>query len=340
MKKRATYQQIASETGVSIATISRILTGSSNVANETREQVLSVLADHGYDIAEIQARKPPEGKNILIFNIPSMENPFYSQIAQGAKSAASRHRYHLLINEEHINEDNFSNITGLIQKFNVAGLITTNHVPRELLRKLNSMVPLVQCCEFDEELKIPYVSIDDIAATRKTMEYLFSLGRKNIAFISGPFRYKYARHRLRGYVEFLEKAGIERNKEFIIQLPGINYEMAVSTAEHLLCSLKKPDAFYCTSDVYAAAVIKACARLGLNIPRDVVVAGFDNIDISSIITPTITTTNQPKFQLGFSSCELLVELINNPAMTIRNILLETELIVRESTSPVSVDRGS
>lgn len=336
MKKKATYQQIASEAGVSIATISRILTGSSNVANKTREQVLAALAEYGYDIAAIQARKPPADKNILIFNIPSMGNPFYSQIAQGAKSAASRHRYHLLINEEHINENSFSNITGLIQKFNVAGLITTNHVPRELLRKLNAMTPLVQCCEFDEELKIPYVSIDDIAATGKTMEYLFSLGRRNIAFINGPFRYKYARHRLRGYLEFLDKAGIEQNKEFLIQLPDISYEMAASTAEHLLCSSKKPDAFYCTSDVYAAAVIKACARLGLNVPRDVVVAGFDNIDISSMVTPSITTTNQPKFQLGFSSCELLVELINNPGMAIRNILLETELIVRESTSPVSL----
>jgi LacI family repressor for deo operon, udp, cdd, tsx, nupC, and nupG len=333
-EKKPTYQQMASEFGVSIATISRILTVSSNVNSKTRERILPALANYGYDIAAIRANKPPSGKNILIFNIPSMGNPFYSQIAQGAKSAASRHQYHLLINEEHINENGFTNITGLIQRFNVAGLITTNHVPRELLKKLNAMLPQVQCCEFDEELNIPYVSIDDIAATRKTMEYLFSLGRRNIAFISGPFRYKYARHRLRGYLEFLEKAGIEENKEFIIQLPDINYDMAASTAEHLLCSAKKPDAFYCTSDVYAAAVIKACARLGLNIPRDVVVAGFDNVDISSMVTPAITTTNQPKFQIGFSSCELLVELINNPDMTVRNILLETELIVRESTSLV------
>jgi LacI family repressor for deo operon, udp, cdd, tsx, nupC, and nupG len=337
-EKKTTYQQIASEAGVSIATISRILTGASNVNSKTRERVLSALVNHGYDIATIQASRPPASKNILVFNIPSMGNPFYSQIAQGAKSAASRHGYHLLINEEHINENTFSNITGLIQKFNVAGLITTNHVPRELLKKLNAILPLVQCCEFDEELQIPYVSVDDIAATSKTMEYLFSLGRKNIAFISGPFRYKYARHRLRGYLEFLEKAGIEQNKEFIIQLPDINYEMAASTAEHLLCSVKKPDAFFCTSDVYAAAVIKACARLGLHIPRDVVVAGFDNVDISSMVTPPITTTNQPKFQLGFSSCELLVELINNPHMAVRTILLETELIVRESTFPVNLNR--
>jgi LacI family repressor for deo operon, udp, cdd, tsx, nupC, and nupG len=98
-----------------------------------------------------------------------------------------------------------------------------------------------------------------------------------------------------------------------------------------------PDAFFCTSDIYAAAVIKSCGRLGLNVPRDIKVTGFDNIEIASMINPTITTVNQPRYQLGFSSCNLLIELINYPKGNIRNILLETELIVRKSTSLLSGD---
>ncbi len=331
--KKSTYQEIAEETGVSIATISRILNGSPNVKDETRKKILDALGNHGYNITELQVRKKPQNSGLIIFNIPSMGNPFYSQITRGAKSAARRHGYQLLVNEEHINDNTMPILMELIQKVNAAGIITTNHVPSHLLKKLNDTLPLVQCCEFDSDLEIPYVSIDDIAATRSTMEYLISLGKKNIAFINGPIRYKYARHRLQGYLESLNRAGIKQDQDLIIQLPDVNYDMAVSAVAQLMHTSKRPDAFFCASDVYAAAVIKSCARLGLNVPRDVVVTGFDNVDISSMANPTITTINQPKFQLGFSSCELLVDMINNPDATVRCILLETELIVRESTSP-------
>jgi LacI family repressor for deo operon, udp, cdd, tsx, nupC, and nupG len=215
---------------------------------------------------------------------------------------------------------------------NATGLITTNHVPTSLLTRLNDALPLVQCCEYDTDLKIPYVSIDDIAAVKTIMEYLLSLGRQHITFINGPIRYKYARHRLQGYLESLERANIAQEPGFIIQLTDVNFDLAVSAVTQLLSGGQKPDAFFCASDVYAAAVIKSCTRMGLNVPRDIMVAGFDNIEIASMLNPTITTVSQPRYQLGFSSCNLLLELIRNPKSNVRNILLETELIVRESTS--------
>jgi LacI family repressor for deo operon, udp, cdd, tsx, nupC, and nupG len=164
------------------------------------------------------------------------------------------------------------------------------------------------------------------------MEYLFSMGRQRIAFINGPIRYKYAKQRLQGYLESLDRAGIARNPELIIQLPEVSYSLAVSAVTQLLGANTPPDAFFCVSDIYAAAVIKSCARMGLNVPRDIMVTGFDNIEIASMITPTITTVNQPQYQLGFSACNLLIELLDNPNAGMRKILLGTELIVRESTS--------
>ncbi|GHV53376.1 DNA-binding transcriptional regulator CytR [Spirochaetia bacterium] len=332
-KKKSTYQKIASDAGVSIATVSRILTGASKVKDETRQRVLGTMAKHGYDIEEIQTNYLNQNGGIIIFNIPSLENPFYSQIVEGAKTAAYRRGYQFLINEQHINENTIANIMNLIETVNVAGIITTNYVPTSLLTKLSETLPLVQCCEYDTDLKIPYVSIDDVSATRTIMEYLLSLGRQRIAFINGPGRYKYTKHRLQGYVNSLEKAGIAREAGLIIQLPEVNFDLAVSAVMQLLSTdVPRPDAFFCVSDVYAAAVIKSCTRMGLNVPRDIMVVGFDNIEIASMLNPTITTVNQPRYQLGFSSCNLLIELINNPKSNVRNIVLETELIVRESTS--------
>jgi LacI family repressor for deo operon, udp, cdd, tsx, nupC, and nupG len=332
IKKKSTYQRIASDAGVSIATVSRLLTGASRVKEETRRKVLETMARHGYDLDELQANRPNQNGGVIILNIPSLGNPFYSRIVEGAKVAAHRHGCQFLLNEEHINDSTFPHIMRLINAVEAVGIITTNHIPPTILTQLSEILPLVQCCEYDTDLKIPYVSIDDIAAAKATMEYLFSLGRRRIAFINGPGRYKYARHRLQGYLDSLKKAGIPPEPGFIIQLPDVNFDLAVSAVMQLLSTGARPDAFFCASDVYAAAVIKSCNRLGLNVPRDIMVVGFDNIEIASMLDPTITTVNQPRYQLGFSSCNLLMELIGSPKCSVRNILLETELIVRESTS--------
>jgi LacI family repressor for deo operon, udp, cdd, tsx, nupC, and nupG len=336
-EKRPTYLEIAEKTGISSATISRVITGASNVKKETRQKVLTALEEHGFDTADIKERERARGERFgrpVIFNIPSMANPFYSQIIFGAKSAATRHGYQFLINEEHINGNTIDQIVNLVQSVNAAGLILTNFVETAHLKKLSSVIPLVQCCEYDASLDLPYVSIDDIAAAHTAMNYLFSLGRRRIVFVNGPIRYKYARHRLQGYTESLEQAGIRLDPALVIQLPEIDYDMAVSVIIQFLNAHrgdKAPDAIFCASDIFAAASIKAAQRLGFSVPGDLVVAGFDNVEIASMISPAITTIDQPRFQIGFSGTELLAERIVNPSVPSRSILLETSLIVREST---------
>jgi LacI family repressor for deo operon, udp, cdd, tsx, nupC, and nupG len=302
------------------------------VSETARDRIFSVMAKHGYEVSGLHLLKSQQKSGIIIFNVPSMANPFYSKIAHGAKTAAGRHGYQVLVNEEHLSNSEALNLIGLLQKINAAGLIVTNHVPKEILKKLKDLVPLVQCCEYDGELNYPYVSIDDISAARSTVNYLISRGKRRIALINGPIRYKYARERLRGYLEALKDAGLEARQEYIIQLPEPDYDMAFSAIGQMLHGDNRPDAFFCASDVCAAGAIKYCLRNGLSVPRDVMVTGFDNVDISSMTYPTITTVNQPRFQLGFLSCEMLIEMINKPETPIRSLLLDTELIIRESTA--------
>ena len=336
--KKSTYQKIAADAGVSIATVSRILTGTSPVKKETRNKVLETMARLGFDIEEIKASQPRQHNGIILFNIPSLENPFHSRIAYGAIIAARRLNYSVLINEDHINENTISGIINLIDMVHAVGMITASYIPTAVLSRLRDVIPLVQCNEFDNEIKIPYVSIDDIASAKTVMKYLLSLGRSRIALINGPPHYKFSRHRLQGYLESLEKAGIARDPRLIVQLPDLSYDLAYSAVTQLLGTDAQPDAFFCVSDIFAAAVIKSCARMGFNVPGDIVVSGFDNIELASMIHPTLTTVNQPRYQLGFSSSSLLIELLNNPKASVRNIILETELIVRESTSLLPGER--
>ena len=118
----------------------------------------------------------------------------------------------------------------------------------------------------------------------------------------------------------------------MVQFPEVSCELAIASTMQLLRTAEPPDAFVTTSDVYAAAVIRAARQVGLRVPQDVMVTGFDNIEFSTVTTPSITTVDQPRIRMGLMACELLVEKISNPALPSKGVLLETELIVRESTS--------
>ncbi|MDR2842549.1 MAG: LacI family DNA-binding transcriptional regulator, partial [Spirochaetaceae bacterium] len=283
--KKTTYQQIAKETGFSIATISRIFTGAQPVKEETRQRVLAILEESGYDISLLPAAEDTQDNRLLIFNVPNIGNPFYTEVLHGAKTAALQRGYQLLTYEEHINENTIGNFLTMLRKVNAAGLILTAHVPQAQLKKLSEVIPLVQCCEYDASLDLPFVSIDDVTAAKTATDYLISLGRKSIAFINGPLRYKYARGRLSGYMESLKNADIPFDPDLVIQLPDINYDLAMSSLAALLESGKRPNAFFCASDVLASAVIKVLLRQGINVPEDIAVVGFDNIDISIMTTP-------------------------------------------------------
>ncbi len=329
--KKIRYVDIAAASGISLATISRVLNKSSNVKEETRDAVLLAMQGLGYDTTGLDEPDVEEG-NLIIFNIPSLENPFYSQIVQGARAAAARNRFNLLLNEDPINDKSIDGFIELLAKTKAVGLILTNCISANHLKRLGALLPLVQCCECIQDEPFPFVTVNDVTAARNAVEYIISLGKKRIAFLNGPLKYKYAQGRLEGYEEALACAGLPQYPELMVQLPEINYDMALAASFQLLNSPKRPDAFFASSDVYAAAALKAVSRIGLRVPDDIVVVGFDNIEISSMCTPSITTVNQPRYQMGLLSCDLLSKLVTKETIPIQKMFLETELIVRESSN--------
>jgi len=152
--------------------------------------------------------------------------------------------------------------------------------------------------------------------------------------INGPMSFKYAVKRQEGFLDTLRKKDISVRPDWIVSLPEVNYQMAYSAVCRLLNNEIRPNAFFVISDVFAAAVIRAAKRFDLRIPEDIIVVGFDNLDISIMTCPTITTVNQPSFQLGYSACELLLDSINHPDMFPKSLILDTELIIRESSAKI------
>lgn len=327
MSKKVTYSEISKLTGISISTISRVVKGNVPVKSETRDRVIAALKKHEY----FDKTNSQYFSKIIFVNIPSMANPFYSKIIEGIEDSANQYGMHVIINVDEINNKTIKRIITLLKETHAAGLITLNHIKPEILEILSKKITLVQCCERVSGLKLPFVTINDIQAAKKAMTHLISHHNKRIAFINGPNYYKYSIDRLEGYKRSLEENNIPFDSEIVIQLPAINYDMAYSSAMQLLTTTTRPDAFFTSSDVLAAAVINAAKKCNLKIPEELEVIGFDNINISTMLSPSITTISQPKYQLGIQSSDTLCRLINGTSGILTQNIIDTELILREST---------
>jgi len=339
MPARATIAQVADLSGVSIATVSRFLNNTASVRSDTGKRIMEAVKELNYPLPDTlpaalseNAQTTPRKTNVILINIPSVSNPFYNDVVRGIQETAQRRGYYTLLNVQHINFSTESLFFDMLNSIRPCGIVVLNHLEQKYFDRLYQTLPFVQCCEYTENQNlVSFTSIDDIHAARTTIEYILTTGHKKIGIITGPERYKYSRHRLQGYMQALDAAGIPVNPDWILQIPEIDFNIALSSVSQLMSQASHPDAIFAVSDVLAAAAIRGCRNAGLSVPGDVVVTGFDNIDISQATVPTITTVNQPKYQLGCMACEFLIEKLLNPTCSPKQVLLNTDLIIRESS---------
>ena len=323
---------VAREAGVSTATVSRAINTPEKVAQKTRRRVNAAIEKLQYSPEDNRSTLSAALTHMILIIIPDFSNMFFSDILSGMNETALRNGYSLLVAASNSMIERERELVKLMYKRQADGIIFLSPLlSDEELKRISLSFPLVQCCEYNEHADYPYVSIDDTKAAEIATEYLLSNGGSKIALINGPGNFKYARRRQEGFMNALQKAEVMIPKQWIVQLPEVSYEMAYAAICRLLNSDSRPNAFFTISDIFAAAVIRAAKRFHLHVPRDILVVGFDNIELSSMTTPSITTVNQPKFQMGYTACEMLLELLEEPQEEMKSLILDTELIIREST---------
>lgn len=328
---RVTIKDVADKAGVSIATVSRIINHKDAVTPDTRQRVLDTMELLNFIPRSIPTITDSNNKVILMC-IPDFINPFNAQIIRGVQKVAHFHKYDVLF----LQADDFYTSAGdyinIIKNNAIAGVLMFSPVPNSaLIDELNSRCPMVMCSDYYDGYSQSFVGIDDISAAKSAVNYLISTGCHKIGLINSFHNNKYARHREKGFCEALTEAGLPINQDWIAHISSISYQSALSKATHILSLEDRPDAFFATSDVYAVGVINAAKKMGLVVPEDLSVIGFDNVEISIMTDPQITTIEQPSYQIGYQSCELLIDKIMYPETSDKHIILDTELIVRQST---------
>lgn len=329
MKKLPSINAVAERAGVSIATVSRVLNNSKPVGDDTRQRVEAAVAALGFRANAFGRNLARARSNLLFVLVPDVANPFYAQIVQGVESVARQRGYKIVLADT--SGEAAPHTTGLDALYDrladgvisLAPLGESEPVLQELRR-----LPWVACSEFVPDAQVPYVSIDHRQAAIDAVQYLLNRGHRRIALIAADESFRWARQRHEGYALALERAGLSVDPALVRIAPGTDFAMGAQEAGALLSLQEPPTAVFAVSDTLAIGAIKAFSRAGRRVPQDIAVMGFDNIPLSEVFEPGLTTIGQPMRDLGAAATEMLLERLAGGEPVSRT--LPHTLLVRES----------
>lgn len=340
MNRAPSIRDVAQAAGVSTATVSRTLSAPEKVSELTRKAVFDAIEQTGYrvNIAARNLRKQEAGAIAVL--VPNLANPFFSSILSGAAEVMSGAGYSVLINDTTALAKDDHRFPEYASKQHVDGLIVLDGLldHQALLNRgpPATRPPIVYACEWSE-LDRPRVIIDNVAAARSAVEHLLALGHTRIGHISGPPGNVLTQARRSGVTLAMESAGLKMDREWLF--PGdFSLEAGVRAGRAWVESDNRPTAVFCASDVMAIGFVGEVMRHGINVPGDVSVVGFDDLEIAAHILPSLTTVHQPRADIGRAAARLLLERMQLPPAARRDgpfpeIVMPTELVIRESTAP-------
>lgn len=334
--QQPTLKEIAEIAGVSVGTVSAALNDRPTVAPETRARVMDVAVSLGY-VVKFKPHQPGVAKietiGLLIkhdFGLVWDTNPFYSRIQLGVTNTCQRYNINLMVANIEVDASNHPvQWPAMINQQQIDGLIMAGAFIDDTVQMVQrkSELPIVLVDSYAPNLRCDSVVTDNIGGARKAVTHLIEQGHTRIGLAGwNPLSPPSIHQRKRGYLEALSENGL---KPFIAEteLSRAGGQMA---AWKLLESEQSVTALFCCNDETAIGALSAIREMGLSIPRDVSVIGFDNIDLAGETTPPLTTIHVHKSWMGSLGVQALIERVRNPLQPKITTVLATDLIIRET----------
>lgn len=333
--KHTTIYDVAEQAGVSIQTVSRVLNNRPDVSVETRQHILDIIDQMGYQPFSNARGLASKRTYTLGLVAADFSDFWFSQVVTGAEKEAHEHGYYFMLGSSSCNPEDEPKFIRLLNERHVDGILfiraSCADESEHLTRLKESGIPVVTTGNYLPESGLAMVDVDNIGGGRKATEYLLGLGHTRIAMLSGPPDWRSACDRTEGYLQALRTTGMPANPDLIIEGTWL-HKSGYLGMKRLLENKTPFTAVFAQNDRIARGAISALHEAGRRVPEDVSIIGYDDIPEAEFSDPPLTTIRQPMAEIGRAATRLLVQIIEDGEATPNQILFDTELIVRSSCS--------
>ena len=334
-RRTTSVKDVAAAAGVSLGTVSNVMNRPGRVSEKTRTRVEAAMAELGF-VRNESARQLRAGRSsVLAYVMLDASNPFFTDVARGMEAAAEQADLSLfLCNSDNRAERELSYLHRLREQ-RVQGILVTPVAPDhpsldELVQWGTPVVIVDRTRDVDTHCS---VAVDDVMGGEIATRHLLELGHRRIAFVGGPLSIGQVRDRWEGARRAVDRAGLPEDRLTPVWTTATTVAEGRSAGERLagLSAATRPTAAVCVNDLLALGLLQQCVQLGLRVPEDLAIVGYDDIDFAAAAAVPLTSVRQPRRQLGETAAELLIDEAGNPGHTHRQVVFTPELVVRAST---------
>jgi DNA-binding LacI/PurR family transcriptional regulator len=332
-----TIKDVAREANVAPSTVSRVISDSPRISEQTKRKVRKVMEELGYHLnynGRVLVSQSTQTIGIVtkVSSVHSFDNPFFSELLRGISDACNEDDYSIYLTTGNTEETIFKEVVKMVQGKRVDGVIVLYS------REDDNVVPYLRDCQFpfvmigkpvSRKGETMFVDNDNIQASKEATEYLMNLGHERIGFVGGDYHFEVVRDRLEGFRQALTNGKLVEDDRIVKNIqPGL--ADADQVVEELLCNPDPPTGLVITDDYNALTVMRSLTAKGLKLPEDMSIVGFNNTMIARLSNPALTTVDTQSFQLGHESAGNLIELLNRPDMIKKSVIIPTVIIERDS----------
>ena len=336
----STIKAVADLAGVSVGTVSHVITGSVPVSDPLRNKVLAAIRELDYHPNYVARSLKTSRTGTLGIIVPDLTVSFFPQVIRGAETAARDRGYTLIAVNSGDDGERQKELLSILRSQRAEGiLLAVAAAPApvaQITRMMQAGIPVVCVDRIPDRLVADSVSVEDTSAAEMAIDHLLEMGYRRIALATGPLALKNERRRLLGYRKALERGGIELDKSLVWAGTLRPEDVAALCRERLQAT--EPDAVFATNAPTGLGVLRAFRQLGIRTPEDVGFVSFDELTMDDLFSPAVTAIVQPAFEIGFRAAEILLERIQHRGEAIEpaSVRLPASLKMRETSRPRGV----
>ncbi|MGS0625899.1 LacI family DNA-binding transcriptional regulator [Ralstonia sp. VS2407] len=335
ISRKVNVTDVAKAAGVSVATVSRAFNLPHLVREEVRNKVTSVARKMGYSPNPSAKALRTQKTHIIGAIVPTLDYAMFARLIHSFEEQLTAAGYNVFVVTTGFDNSHMFETTRKLVEKGVDGLLLVGKIEDERLREYlaEKQIPCLTTYSYSEDALVPSIGFDNYIATKQVMEFLLRLGHRKFVMIAGPTKGNDRQQsRIAAFWDALHAHGVDTANCHVIEK---SYGAAVfrggEAMRQIHAEFPETTAVVCNSDIFAFSVLAECRRLGLRVPEDISVVGFDDDDYTSVFFPALTTVSVPAIEMGRYAAQALVGALVE-GRKILPIRMDTKLVVRESTS--------